>query len=103
MHLRTAAHTKKSGQHAMAVARIWHQSTTEIDHIGVYKQSLIERARLILDADVELDVHGLAGGAYRGRAPSAALATPYLHHRILEPILHNVIAAERQGYAAFVM
>ncbi|MEN3386689.1 MAG: hypothetical protein V7608_6733, partial [Hyphomicrobiales bacterium] len=35
----------------MAVSRIWHQSTTEIDHIGVYKQSLIDRARLILDAD----------------------------------------------------
>src|SRR5258708_18263184 len=87
----------------MAVSRIWHQSTTEIDHIGVYKQSLIDRARLILDADVELDVHGLPGGAYQGRAPSAALGNAYLHHRILEPILHNAIEAERQGYAAFVM
>ena len=87
----------------MAVSRIWHQSTTEIDHIGVYKQSLIDRARLVLDADVELDVHGLSAGAYQGRAPSAALGNAYLHHRILEPILRNVIEAERQGYAAFVM
>ena len=61
----------------MAVLRIWHQSTTEIDHIGVYKQSLIDRARLILDADVELDVHGLPGGAYQGgrRAPHWAMPT----------------------------
>jgi allantoin racemase len=87
----------------MAVSRIWHQSTTEIDHIGVYKQSLIDRARLVLDADVELVVHGLPGGSYQGRAPSAALGNAYLHHRILEPILDNVIAAERQGYSAFVM
>ena len=31
------------------------------------------------------------------------MGNAYLHHRILEPILDNVIAAERQGYAAFVM
>ena len=83
--------------------RIWHQSTTEIDNIGVYKDSLIARARAILDTEVELDVHGLPSGAHHGRAPSASLGNAYLHHRILEPILHNVVEAERQGYAAFVM
>jgi len=83
--------------------RIWHQSTTEIDTIGVYKTSLIERARKILGGEAEIDVHGLPSGAHHGRAPSASLGNAYLHHRILEPILHNVVEAERQGYAAFVM
>jgi allantoin racemase len=83
--------------------RIWHQSTTEIDNIGVYKASLIERARLVLGGEAEIDVHGLPSGAYHGRSPSAGLGNAYLHHRILEPILDNVIAAEKGGYAAFVM
>jgi Asp/Glu/hydantoin racemase len=87
----------------MSTLRIWHQSTTEIDNIGVYKRSLIERARLILGDEAEIDVQGLPSGAHHGRAPSASLGNAYLHHRILEPILHNVIEAERQGYAAFVM
>ena len=87
----------------MAPLRIWHQSTTEIDNIGVYKTSLIERARMILGGEAEIDVHGLPSGAHHGRAPSASLGNAYLHHRILEPILHNVVEAERQGYAAFVM
>jgi allantoin racemase len=83
--------------------RIWHQSTTEIDNIGVYKASLIERARLVLGDEAELDVHGLPSGAYHGRSPSAGLGNAWLHHRILAPILDNVIAAEREGCAAFVM
>ena len=87
----------------MTALRIWHQSTTEIDRIGVYKTSLIERARAILGDEAEIDVHGLPSGAHHGRAPSASLGNAYLHHRILEPILDNVVEAERQGYAAFVM
>jgi Asp/Glu/hydantoin racemase len=83
--------------------RIWHQSTTEIDTIGVYKTSLIERARLVLGDEAEIDVHGLPSGAYHGRSPSAGLGNAWLHHRILEPILDNVIAAEQGGYSAFVM
>lgn len=87
----------------MAPSRIWHQSTTEIDNIGVYKTSLLERARLILDDEAELHVHGLPSGAYHGRAPSAALGNAFLHHRILDPIIDNAIKAEREGFAAFVI
>jgi Asp/Glu/hydantoin racemase len=87
----------------MPALRFWHQSTTEIDNIGVYKTSLVERARLILGGEAEIDVHGLPSGSHHGRAPSASLGNAYLHHRILESILHNVIEAERQGYSAFVM
>jgi allantoin racemase len=87
----------------MAALRIWHQSTTEIDNIGVYKTSLVERARLILGDEAEIEVHGLPSGAYHGRAPSAGLGNAYLHHRILDPILDNAIHAEREGFAAFVI
>jgi allantoin racemase len=87
----------------MTALRIWHQSMTEIDNIKAYKRALLGRARLILDDDVSLDVHGLPHGSYHGRAPTAALGNWFLHHRILDPIIDNAIAAEREGYAAFVI
>jgi hypothetical protein len=53
--------------------RLWHQSTTEIDNIGPYRLSLLERARLILGDEAGIEVHGLPSGTYHGRSPSAAL------------------------------
>ena len=83
--------------------RLWHQSTTEIDNIGPYRLSLLERARLILGDEAGIEVHGLPSGTYHGRSPSAALGNAYLHHRILDPILDNAMKAERAGYAAFII
>jgi Asp/Glu/hydantoin racemase len=83
--------------------RIWHQSTTEIDSLGVYKETLIKHAKAVLGNDVSLSVHGMPDGRYHGRAPSDALGNPMLHHVILEPILSNVLRAEEEGYDAFVI
>ncbi len=83
--------------------RIWHQSSTEIDELGVYRTSLIEHAGKTLPADAAIEVHGMPPGRYRGRAPSAALGNAYAHHRILEPVLTNAVHAEQKGYDAFVV
>ena len=83
--------------------RIWHQSTTEIDSLGVYRDTLVAHAKVVLGNDVSLSVHGMPTGRYRGRAPSDALGNAMLHHVILEPVMANVLQAEKEGYDAFVI
>lgn len=83
--------------------RIWHQSMTELEKIGAYKASLERHALELLERGQTLEVHGLPKGAYRGRAPTAALSNAFAHHRILDPVLDNAVRAERQGFDAFVV
>lgn len=83
--------------------RIWHQSSTEIEDLGVYKQSLIRHAAEILGEGGGIEVHGIARGRYHGRTPSGSLGNAYVHHRVLEPILGNAVRAQREGYDAFVL
>lgn len=83
--------------------RIWHQSSTEIEDLGVYKQSLVAHAKKILGEGASIAVHGMPPGRYRGRAPSDALGNAYAHHRILDPVLTNAVRAEQEGYEAFVI
>ncbi len=83
--------------------RIWHQSSTEIDGLGAYKQALVRHAADILGPDGGIEVHGIPGGRYRGRTPSGSLGNAYVHHRVLEPILDNAVRAEREGCDAFVL
>ena len=83
--------------------RIWHQSSTEIDGLGGYKKALVRHAHAILEPGSHIDVHGIPAGRYQGRTPSGSLGNAYVHHRVLEPILANVVCAEREGYDAFVL
>jgi len=83
--------------------RIWHQSSTEIDALGAYKESLVAHAAKILGQGESIEVHGMPPGRYRGRAPSDALGNAYAHHRILEPVLANAMRAEEEGFSAFVI
>jgi allantoin racemase len=83
--------------------RIWHQSSTEIDGLGVYKQALIAHAAKVLGADGSITVHGMPAGRYHGRAPSDALGNAFVHHLVLEPVLANAVRAEQEGYDAFVI
>ncbi len=83
--------------------RIWHQSMTELDEIGVYKSSLESHATKILEPHHTVEVHGMPKGSYRGRTPTAALSNAFAHHRILDPVLDNAVHAERQGFDAFVV
>jgi Asp/Glu/hydantoin racemase len=83
--------------------RIWHQSSTEIDALGVYKRALVRHAAQVLGADGAIEIHGIEAGRYRGRAPSDALGNAFVHHVVLEPILANAVRAESEGFDAFVI
>jgi Asp/Glu/hydantoin racemase len=83
--------------------RIWHQSSTEIQGLGVYQRSLIEHAKHVLGSDATIDIHGIPLGTYGGRAPSDALGNLFVHHKVLEPVLANAVRAEREGYGAFII
>lgn len=83
--------------------RIWHQSSTEIDSLGVYKETLLAHARAVLGDEGSIAVHGMPSGRYRGRAPSDALGNAFVHHVVLEPVLANAVRAEQEGYDAFVI
>lgn len=83
--------------------RIWHQSSTEIDGLAVYRDSLVKHAKKILGPEGSIEIHGIAGGRYRGRAPSDALGNAFVHHVVLEPVLANAVRAEREGFDAFVI
>lgn len=77
--------------------RIWHQSMTELHTLGAYHASLENHAKKVLEADQQIEVHGMPPGAYLGRAPSAALPNAFAHHRILDPVLDNAVSSEHQG------
>jgi Asp/Glu/hydantoin racemase len=83
--------------------KIWHQSATELGGLDAYKRALEAHAAAVLGNDAQVDVRGLAPGAYAGAAPSAVLGNAYAYHRILSPLIENAIAAERAGYDAFVV
>ena len=85
------------------IVRIWHQSMTELDELGVYKASLASHAKKVLEPEQIIEVHGMPKGAYRGRSPTAALSNAFAHHRILDPVLDSAVRAERQGFDAFVV
>lgn len=83
--------------------QIWHQSVNELDHLGVYKRALEVHAAEVLNGDADVVVHGLPSGSYGGASATAVLGNAFAYHRILSRVIHNAIAAERQGYDAFVI
>jgi Asp/Glu/hydantoin racemase len=83
--------------------RIWHQSSTEIDGLGVYKRALLAHAARILGGEGRIEIHGIPAGRYQGRAPSDALGNAFVHHLVLEPVLANAVRAEAEGFDAFVI
>jgi Asp/Glu/hydantoin racemase len=83
--------------------RLWNQSTTEMQRDGSYSQALIRRAATVLGPDVTIDTFGLPVGTYHGRAVSRAVGNAFVYHRILDRMIDQAIAADRQGYDGFVI
>lgn len=83
--------------------RIWHQSVNELDHLAVYARALEAHAAEVLGDDAKVSVQGLPSGSYGGIPATAALGNAYVYHRILSRVIDNAIAAERQGFDAFVI
>ncbi|WP_454915995.1 aspartate/glutamate racemase family protein [Xanthobacter sediminis] len=83
--------------------RIWHQSVNELSKIGAYKQALETRAAAFLGADAQVTVQGMPEGTYGPVSPTEALGNAYLYHKLLSPIVEQAVAAEKEGYDAFVI
>jgi Asp/Glu/hydantoin racemase len=83
--------------------RIWHQSVTELQRGNAYSQAMQRIARRVLGDRAEVETIGLPHGTYAGRAVSVSLGNAFLYHRILDRIIDQAMAAERQGYDAFVI
>lgn len=83
--------------------RIWHQSMNELDHLTAYRDALQAQAAAILPAEVTVDVRGLATGTYGGASPTEALGNAVSYHRALSQVIDLAIAAEADGYDAFVI
>lgn len=85
------------------MVRIWHQSVNELEHLGVYREALEAHAAEVLGSEAEVVVHGMPTGTYGGVSPTALLGNAYAYHRVLGRIVDNAVAAEREGYDAFVI
>lgn len=83
--------------------RLWNQSTTESRRDSAYSQALIRRAAATLGPDVTVDTFGLPAGTYHGRAVSRAVSNAFVYHRILDRMIDQAIAAEREEYDGFVI
>ena len=88
---------------APAPLRFWHQSMTELEGLGAYRDFLVQHARKVLGNEASLQVEGIRSGSYHGRAPTAALENAFVYHRVLDQVIDNAIYAQRDGFDAFVI
>ncbi|MBV7486371.1 aspartate/glutamate racemase family protein [Bordetella sp. BOR01] len=83
--------------------RLWHQSMTELDGLGSYRDFLNKHAGQVLHNEATVHVHGLHPGTYHGRTPTSALGNAFVYHRAVDQIIDYAIRAERDGFDAFVI
>ena len=84
--------------------RIWHQSFTDMDHVPLYRQTLIDHARAVSDPGVEITIHGLRPGTYGDRlAPIDAIRHPYIEFLGQSQICEAALVAEKEGYDAVAL
>jgi allantoin racemase len=107
LQLRLLRHPLKAIMNTSTAARlplrIWHQSMTELQGLGAYRDFLVRHARAVLGNDAVLQVEGLKTGSYHGRTPSAVLGNAFVHHRVLDQVIDNAIRAQHTGFDAFVI
>ncbi|NBS74220.1 MAG: hypothetical protein EBT78_09325 [Betaproteobacteria bacterium] len=83
--------------------KMWHQSMTELEGLGAYRDFLIAHANSMLGQSATVQVEGVRAGSYHGRTPTSALGNAFVYHRVLDQIIDNAIHAERNGFDAFVI
>ncbi|MDO8279834.1 MAG: aspartate/glutamate racemase family protein [Burkholderiaceae bacterium] len=83
--------------------KFWHQSMTELQLLGPYREYLESHARKVLGDSVSITVHGVKPGSYHGRAPTPALGNAFTYHRILDHVIDNAYTAEKSGFDAFIV
>lgn len=75
--------------------RIWYQSFTDPQIDTPYFERLRARVTSVLGDEYEVEVHGMQ--------PGDRYLHPLSEHRCSTQLLRNAIAAERNGYAAFII
>lgn len=83
--------------------RFWHQSMTELQSLGAYRDFLVRHAAGVLGGEATLQIEGVRSGSYHGRTPTAAMENAFVHHRVLDQVIDNAMRAERNGFDAFVI
>jgi Asp/Glu/hydantoin racemase len=86
-----------------APLRFWHQSMVEMDTAEPYRRYLQEHSRAVLGDAATVSVNGLRSGSLLGRPSTPGLSNPFVYHRVLDQIIDNAIAAQRDGFDAFII
>ncbi|WP_144630220.1 aspartate/glutamate racemase family protein [Bordetella genomosp. 13] len=86
-----------------APPRFWHQSMVELETAQPYRDYLESHARAVLGDTARVSVHGLRPGSLLGRPSTPGLSNPFVYHRVLDQVIDNAIAAQRDGCDAFVI
>jgi len=79
----------------MSPARIWHQSYVDYEHGKIYWDRLRAHPAQIADLETVIDVKGIT--------PHDSYAHPLVEFRCAREVICNAVAAEEQGYDAFVI
>jgi len=84
--------------------RIWHQSFSDLDRAPVYRRTLADHARQVLEPGIDVRVHGLRPGTYGEQyAPIHAIRYRYLEALNEAQICEAALVAQREGYDAFAL
>ena len=79
----------------MAPARLWYQSFTDPDVDAPYFERLGQYLESVASADVDVSMHGIQ--------PGDRYLHPITEFRCAAQVISNAIAAQEQGYDAFVI
>ena len=84
--------------------RIWHQSFTDLTVMPLYRKTIAEHARAVMEQDAAVTVHGLRPGTYaEGCAPIDAIKYRYVATLNELQVCDAALVAERDGFDAFAL
>lgn len=83
--------------------KIWHQSFTELDKLGTYRNVMEDHFKRIVSPDTEVVLHGMRNSTYRTLYPGEDIKYAYLQFLHTTQIVRNARQAQREGYDAFFL
>jgi Asp/Glu/hydantoin racemase len=83
--------------------RIWYQSMTCLDDSGRYAQTILDTALRLFRGSAEISVEGIERSTYFGHVPGEVFKYPLLKSLVQRRSVDAALAAERQGYDAFII
>jgi Asp/Glu/hydantoin racemase len=79
----------------MADIKIWYQSYLDAESGGAYWEQLRTHLASVADSTTQIHIHGIS--------PPDSYAHPIMEWRCAREMICNAVAAERQGYDAFIV